>query len=468
MAQPYDLIVIGAGSGGLVAARFAAELGATVVLVEKNRIGGDCTWTGCIPSKALLKAAKAAHTVRTAATYGVVTSPPRVDMPQVHAYLQQAIASVYRHETPEILAQEGIDVVMGAARFLDGRTIQAGEQTLQAKNFLLTTGARPSIPPIKGLDEVSYLTYEQIFENDILPGRLLVVGAGPVGAELAQAYQRLGSQVMLVDDDLLLGHDPDVTAVLGRVFAREGIQFIRGQARTVNREGKEIVLQVNDQNVRGDTLLVATGRVPNVVGLELEKAGVVYSKKGIVVDDKLRTSARHIFAAGDCLGGQQFTHLAAWQAFQAARNALLPGSSSGFTGVMPWTIFTDPEVAHVGLHEAEARQNFGENTRVSRWNMARTDRAVCENDQDGFIKVIHHQNGSLIGATIVAGRAGEVITEFALALHHQLKLKDLAHFIHVYPTYATAVMQLAAETTMADFLGSLTGRVVRKLARIEQ
>lgn len=464
MTDQYDLIIIGAGSGGLTAAEFAARLGVKVALVEKERIGGDCTWTGCVPSKALLKVAKVAHQVRTANDYGICVRQPAVDMAQVRAYVRQAVEAVYRHETPDRLAEQGIEVVMGAAHFLSAHTLQVGERAFSAKKFIIATGARPFIPSIPGLSTVPYLTYEQIFENDHLPERLIVMGAGPVGAEIAQAYRRLGAHVTLIDVGLLPAEEPEAAQVMSRVFAREEIQFVKGLATAVRQEGAEIVVNVEQQEFRGEMLLMAVGRRPNVAGLNLEQAGVNYSPQGIPVDDKLRTNIKHIYAVGDCVGdNQQFTHLAAWQGFQATRNALLPGNSQGFSQIVPRTTFTDPEVAHVGLTEAQARARYGDAVRVVLREMNRIDRAVCENDRDGFIKVIHHKDGRLLGATIVAGRAGEAITEFALALHHGLKLADLAAAIHVYPTYSAGAQQLAAQIAIDDFLDSWWGKVIQTL-----
>lgn len=467
MPDHYDLIIIGAGSGGLTAANFAARLGVDVALVEKHRIGGDCTWTGCVPSKALLKAARVAHQARNAARYGLLVEPPRADMARVRAFVRQAIAGVYEHETPERLAESGIDLVPGAARFLDPHTIQAGERTLTARRFLIATGARPLIPPIPGLAGVPYLTYEQIFDNDRLPNRLSVIGAGPVGVELAQAYQRLGSEVTLIDVGLLPREEPEVADTLGSVFACEGIQFVAGLVASARLDGAEVVLTGGDagREIRSDLLLVAAGRAPNVTGLGLEQAGVAHSAQGIEVDDTLRTTAGHIYAAGDCVrGARQFTHVAGWQAFQAVRNALLPGRKRVAGQAVPRVTFTDPEVAHVGLTEAEARDRFGRAVRVSRWPMAHTDRALSEGNPAGFVKVVHKPDGAVLGATMVAARAGEAITEFVLAIQRGLKLGQLAEAIHPYPTYSTAVMQLAAEVATGDALSGLPGQIIRRLA----
>lgn len=468
--QQYDLVIIGAGSGGLTAAGFAARLGAKVALVEKSNIGGDCTWTGCVPSKALLKAAKVAHEVRSAAHYGIGAGQPLTDMRKVRDYVRSAIQQVYQHETSEQLQDSGIDVITGGARFLDTNSIAAGEHRLQAKRFLITTGAHPVVPPISGLGDVPFFTYQQIFDNDVLPERLIVVGAGPIGMEMAQAYRRLGSEVTVVAPQLLPKEEPEARDVIRRVLEREGIRFSWGRATAARKDADGVVIGVSSdgkskEEVRGNLLLVASGRKPSTAGLDLEKAGVSYTARGIPVDSQLRTNVKNIYAAGDVTGGFQFTHFAGWQAFQAARNALLPGSSPGLTDLVPWVTFTDPEVAHVGLTESQAKEKFADAIEIHRWEMSRTDRAVCENDTDGFIKLITKRNGSILGATIVAARAGETITEFIVAIKQGLKVADLAGAIHPYPTYSTAVQQMAAEVTMDSMLSGASGSVIRGLSK---
>lgn len=465
-AHDFDLVIIGAGSGGLTAAGFAAQLGAKVALVEKNRIGGDCTWTGCVPSKALIKAARIAHEVRIASRFGISSSPPETEMSRVREYVRQAIQQVYQFESPEELRKQGIEVILGAARFVDAHTIGVSEQVVRSKTFLLTTGARPQIPPIPGLNDVPFMTNEQIFDNDRLPQAMIVVGGGPIGMELAQAYQRLGARVSVIADRLLPKDEPEVRDVMQRVFEREGVRFVWGRATSARKDGDQIVVATDREEARGDLLLIASGRKPTVAGLDLEKAGVQYSDKGIPVDDQLRTNVKHIYAAGDVAGGYQFTHFAGWQSFQAVRNALLPGSSSGFTNLVPWVTFTDPEVAHVGLTEEQARAKFGENAKVCHWEMSRTDRAVCEDDREGFLKIITRKDGTIVGATVVNGRAGETITEFIVAIKQNMKISDLAGAIHAYPTYSTAVQQLAAEMAIEGMLSGASGKIIRGLSKI--
>lgn len=463
--RQYDLVIIGAGSGGLTAASFAARLGAKVALVEKHRIGGDCTWTGCVPSKALLKAAKVAHEIRNAAHFGIATSPPVADMARVRDYVRSAITQVYQLETPEELRRQGIDVIVGGARFLDAHTIEAGGQRIASKFFLIATGARPFLPPIKGLAETPYVTYEQIFDNDRprngaglpkaglashrdrLPERLLVVGGGPIA------------------EQILPKDEAEVRDVVLRVLEREGVRFVSAKASAAKVNGDGVILTAGGQDLSGDLLLVAAGRKPTVEGLALENAGVTLSERGIPVDSELRTNVKHIYAAGDVTGGYQFTHFAGWQAFQAARNALLPGSSSGLTDLVPWVTFTDPEVAHIGMSESQARERFGDAIDVRRQSMAETDRAVCENDTEGLLKMIFKKDGTLVGATMVASRAGEAITELVLAIKQEAKAADLANAIHPYPTYSTAIQQVAAKFATDAALASTTGRLAATLSK---
>lgn len=462
----YDLAIIGAGSGGLVAARFAAQLGAKVALAERSRIGGDCTWTGCVPSKALLKAAKVAHEVRTAAQYGITTTAPVVEMTSVREYVRSAIEAVYRFETPEVLNSEGIDVYLGGAQFLDASTINVGRSLIRSKSFLLTTGARPFIPPVEGLREVPFTTYETIFDNEVLPKAMVIIGGGPIGIEMAQAYQRLGAQVTVISEHILPKEDPDVQQLMQAILEKEGVRFIRERAKSVRRDGCSKLVSTEHHHASGELLLVAAGRRPNVDSLDLEKAGVSYSPRGVPVDDRLRTNVKHIYAVGDLTGGYQFTHYAGWQAFQAVRNALLPGTSSGVSHLVPWVTFTDPEVAHIGLSEAEAKIEYGDDIQIHRWDMNQIDRAICENDRSGFVKIIAKPDGTIVAATIVAARAGEAIVELIVAMNRGLKIKELAGTIHPYPTYSTAIQQMAADIAVEQLLGGTSGKLVRGLSKI--
>ena len=475
--QSYDLVVIGAGSAGLSAAEFSAQLGQRVALVEKGRIGGDCTWTGCVPSKALLKAAKVAHQIETAHQYGLESSEPVVDFSAVMDRVNSAIDQVYREETPDVLRGKGIDVIEGNARFVDAKTVAVetsiteGDQLkLTARRFIIATGAKPFIPPIPGLEDVDYLTYETVWDLRVLPSRLIVVGAGPIGCELAQAFCRLGSSVTLVEgaDRVLLQDEPEAAELISRQLSQDGVSVrLNSIVQRAWQDGDGIHVEVGGSEVVGDALLLTVGRTPNISGLGLENAGVVHSPKGIQVNSRLRTSQKRILAAGDCAGGYQFTHYAAWQGFMAVRNAFMPGFSvKAVLDHVPWTTFTDPEVAHVGFSESQARAKFGDAVEASTFPMDRVHRAIAEGDTSGFIKVVHRPNGKILGATIVSARAGEMIQEWVLAIDKGLKLGDLSDSIHVYPTYSIGSMQLAVSHKVAQTLAGNSGRFVRGLTRL--
>ena len=466
MSPTHDIVIVGGGSAGLTGARFAARLGASVALVEKHRIGGDCTWTGCVPSKALIRAAKSAHEARTAARFGVDVPAPVIDMKRVRDHVRASIETVYEAERPEVLAEEGIEVVATPAQFVDSHSIGAGDRTLVARQFVVCTGARPAIPPIPGLADVTHHTHETVFDNDRLPEHLLVIGAGPIGAEIAQAYRRLGASVSLMAQEMLPGTDPEVRDSVAATLEDEGIGILLGDIDEVSMNGAEYVVRCPGGVARGDMLLVATGRRPNVDGLALDKAGVDHGRHGIPVDRYLRSNVGHIYAAGDVLGGPQFTHLAGWQCFQAVRNALLPGRDAGMPAVLPHVTFLDPEVAGVGLSEAEARNEHGADVRVHRWTMQESDRAVADGHTSGFIKIVATAGGGVLGASIIAARAGEMIGEFALAMDQGIGLSELSRTVHAYPTWTTAIQQVASAEAVDRFLASRVGRIARRMSGI--
>lgn len=464
----YDLAILGAGSAGLIAADFAGKLGARVVLLERDRIGGDCTWSGCVPSKSLIRVAKAAHEMRTASRFGVQSQAPVVDMVQVREYLRSTIAQIYKGTTPEALQEKGIDVLFGSVSFVDSHTLEAAGRRIGAKKILIATGAEPAIPPICGLTDVPYSTYRDVFELESLPRSMAVVGGGPVGVEIAQAYQRLGAQVTIFAERILPKEEPEASEILLRVLRREGLHVISERALSVARTGKQIVVRSTHHQMECDLLLVATGRRPTIDGLNLEAADVSYSARGIRVNDRLQTTTKNIYAAGDVLGGQQFSHFAGWQGFQAVRNALLPGSTSGFPSAVPRVTFTDPEVAHVGKTETEARSSDPRGVIVASWPIEREDRAVCDDDREGVLKIIATQAGAVLGATIVGHRAGEAITEIVLAMQKDLKVSDLAGTVHPYPTYSTGIQLMASEMAVNHALGGLSGIVIRGASKLKR
>jgi pyruvate/2-oxoglutarate dehydrogenase complex dihydrolipoamide dehydrogenase (E3) component len=383
----------------------------------------------------------------------------------VREYLRSTIRQIYKGTTPEALQEKGMDILLGPVSFVDPHTLAVGDQRISAKRILIATGAEPVLPSLPGLSEVSFLTYRQIFENDRLPASMAVIGGGPVGVEIAQAYQRLGTQVTIFAERLLPKEEPEASEIVLRVLGREGLQMVLERAVSVDRSGDRIAVNSVNQRIECDLLLVATGRKPTLDGLNLEAAGVKYSDKGIEVNEHLQTSTGIIYAAGDVLGGEQFSHLAGWQGFQAARNALLPGSSSGFPSVMPRVTFTDPEVAQVGLTSTQALAAHSDAV-VSTWPISRVDRAVCDNDSEGMIKIIARPGGTILGATIVGHRAGEAIMEIVMAMQNKLKVKDLAGTIHPYPTYNSGIQLLATEMAVNSTLTGVSGKVLRTASRM--
>lgn len=470
MEKEYDLVVVGGGSAGLTAASYAVQFGARVALLDRDRTGGDCTWTGCVPSKTLLKAASVAHQMRTADRVGLPAVEPQVDLKAIMDHIKSVIAGIYDEESPPALQADGIDVFLGGARFLDPHTLTTGDATLTARRILIASGSHPFIPAIQGLDTVDYITSETVWDLEVLPQHLLIVGGGPMGCEMAQAFRRLGADVTLIAsrDRLLPRDEPAASQVLDEVFTSEGIDVVyNARAEIAWRDTNGgIHVGAGGSGLEGDVLLLATGRQPNVRGLDLEKAGIAHSDQGIEVDQHSRTSQPHIYAAGDCTGGPQFTHYAGWQAAMAVRNALLPGNAQGIAHQVPWTTFTDPEVAHYGLAENQAREQFGRDVEVCEWPMEQVDRARTDGQTRGFVKLVHRKNGTLLGVTIVAPRAGEMIHEWIIAMEQDIKVGDLSSVIHVYPTYSIAGMQAAATIRVNKLLKGPSIRLLQSLIRL--
>ena len=471
--RDYDLVIVGGGSAGQVAAPAAAALGARVALVDRERLGGECLWTGCVPSKSLIASATAAHQTRHLGALGLEGALGPVTLGTVMDRVQSVIDSIYRTEDADALRRRGVDVYLGHAAFRSSHELVVDGQALRARAFLLCTGSHPTTPPIPGLDTVGYLTNETIFGLRDLPGHLIVAGGGPVGVEMAQAFRRLGSRVTVVAGErgLLPREDADASALVARVFAQEGIAVERTRLTAVERDGAGIAAHYAGPDgagvIRGDRLFIALGRRPNVAGLGLERTGVAYdAEKGITIDAYLRTSVPHILACGDVTGPYQFTHAAGFQAAAAVRNALLPLVKSKVRlEPMPWATFTDPEVARVGLTEAEARRAHGR-VLVLRHRFAHVDRAEAEGQTTGFVKlIVTPWRGKILGTHIVGPQAGELIQEVTLAMRQGLGVTALAGAIHVYPTLAMAVQQAALGFYTQWPLARLARQPLRALVR---
>jgi pyruvate/2-oxoglutarate dehydrogenase complex dihydrolipoamide dehydrogenase (E3) component len=452
-----DLCIIGAGSGGLSVAAAAAAFGEKVVLIERHRMGGDCLNYGCVPSKALIAAARRAHLMRTSAPFGIRPVTPQIDHRAVHDHVHGVIAAIAPNDSVERFTGMGVRLIEAEGRFLDRETVAAGSARIKARRFVIATGSAAVVPPIPGLDRVPYLTNESIFDNAEPIEHLVVVGGGPIGIELAQAHLRLGSRVTVLEGMKALGKDdPELAAHVLEAVRREGlviregtlVQSVEGHAgalRVTVRSGEAIDV------VEGTHLLIAAGRRPNLSGLDLDKAGIEHERTGIKVDSGLVTSNPKVFAIGDCVGGLQFTHVANYHAGIVIRRALFRMPAKVDTSRVPWVTYTDPELAHVGLTEAQARQ-AGHKVSILRWPFHENDRAQAEREAHGHVKVVVGARGRILGASIVGPHAGEIIQQWSLAIAQGLKIKAMTDWISPYPTLAevnkrAAIRYYASATT---------------------
>lgn len=461
--QP-DLCVIGAGSGGLSVAAAAAQFGVPVVLIEKGLMGGDCLNYGCVPSKALLAAGKRAEAVRTAGAFGIDVIEAQVDHARVHDYVHGVIAAIAPNDSAERFTGLGVRVIKAQANFLDKTTVEAGHYLIRARRFVVATGSSPVIPPIPGLDEVPYLTNETIFDVNERIQHLIVLGGGPIGMEIAQAHRMLGAHVTIIDAATFLAHeDPEASRVVIDRLSESGVILRPGtRVERVEHAVQGVAVHIGKQGeteiIKGSHLLVATGRKPNVKSLSLERAGVVHDENGIKVNQQLKTSNPSIYAIGDVTGGAQFTHLANYHAGIVIRNALFRLRPRVSATTIPRVTFTDPELAQVGLTEAEARKKY-RRIRILRWPYADNDRAQAESVTHGFIKVITRPNGEILGCTIVGPEAGELLQLWVMALERKLRIGDLTGLVLPYPTLS----ELSKRVAYTFYQPSLTKRWFRRL-----
>ena len=462
--QP-DICVVGAGSAGLVVAAGAAQLGLSVVLVERDRMGGDCLNFGCVPSKALIAAAKAAQAQRSGAAFGIAPVEPTVDFARVMDHVAEVIASIAPNDSVERFEGLGVRVLKEEARFIGRNELQAGPHRIKSRRIVLATGSRATVPPIPGLAEAPYLTNETIFANRTLPQHLVIIGGGPIGLELAQAHRRLGSKVTVLEAAAFLAKDdPELSAIVVKRLRDEGVT-LRDHTNIAKAEGTTVVLE-GGERIEGSHLLVAAGRAPNVESLDLDKAGVAFTKQGITVDDHLRTSNRSVWAIGDCNGLYAFTHMAGYEASLFIRGALFRAPAKLDRTIVPWTTFTDPELAQVGLSESQARAQHGGEIKVLRWKMSENDRAQAERTTDGLVKIVTNGRGRILGAAIAAPNAGELIQPWCLALSKRLKIAALASFVPPYPTLGEAGKRAAGSYFTGTLFSPRTKALVRFLTRL--
>ncbi len=477
MARPeFDIVVIGGGAGGLVVAAGGAALGAKVALVEKNKMGGDCLWYGCVPSKTLLKSARVAYEMRHADRWALAPHDAKPDLASVMERVARVIRSIEPNDSPERFRGLGVDVVLGDGRFADDETFEVDGRRLTAKTFVLATGSRPAIPSMPGLDSIRYLTNETIFDLREAVPQLIVVGGGAVGCEMAQAFRRLGSNVTVIDiaPSILPNEDADLASVVFRQLESEGVAFRLGTSIAQVAPGADpragavrVTLRRADATVEmlaASHLLVATGRKPNIDRLGLDAAGV-HVHDGRLELDGLRTTNPNIYAIGDAAGGLQFTHVAEHHAGIVLRHALFHMKWTQPSAIVPWCTYTDPELARVGMSETEAHKS-GVDHRVYRFPFEDVDRARTDGSTEGFAKLVTDPRGKLLGAAIVGAHAGELIAEYTLALTKGMSAKDLSGVIHAYPTLAQ-INRRVADERLRESLTASAKSWIRRIFRLQ-
>ncbi len=467
--------MIGAGSGGLSVAAIAASFGVPVVLIEKHRMGGECLNVGCVPSKALIAAATRAHAIRAGDPFGIERGEPKVDDGRLRDHIREVIVAIAPNDSVERFTALGVQVIRAEARFTDDKTVVAGGATIEARRFVLATGSRPALPPIPGLDRIPYLTNDTVFDLARRPERLLVIGGGPVGVEIAQAHRRLGAEVVVLDAARLLPReDAEMAAVIERALLRDGVQLRTGVViERVEAAGERVIVSLKGGEgpdcIEGSHLLVATGRTPTTEGLGLEAAGIAYDKTGIKVGRSLRTTNRRVYAVGDCAGGKagpyKFTHAANYHAGLVIRAALFRLPVRVDPGAIPRVVFTDPELAAVGLSEEEARAKH-RHIRILRWPVAENDRAQAERATDGHLKALVTSRGKILGCAIAAPHAGELIVPWSLAISKGLKVQDLAGLVFPYPTFSEVTKRAAVEFIRPGAQNPWVRRIIGAVRRL--
>ena len=452
----YDALVIGGGAAGLTTAGIAANFGAKTVMIERDRLGGDCTWTGCVPSKTLLKAASVMHQAKQAELYGLTPGAVELDPVSVMKHVDRVRREVYEEaDDPEIFEKMGIDVVQGTANFVDEHSVKITDSNglqreISGKYIFICAGASAFVPPVDGIDTVDYLTNESLFEIDDLPEELIIVGGGPIGSEMSQAFVRLGAKVDVVDmaPGILRNDDPELTSILKETLEGEGVTYhLDSSLKKVSVSGSGIIVSIEQsgdvKELRADKILMATGRRANIDSLQLKTAGIETYRGGISVNDKCQTSKKHIYAIGDVTGRYQFTHMCEHMAKVATSNALIKVPMKIDKKHVPWVTYTDPELGQVGASEQQLKES-GESFEVYRFPFSKIDRAITDGNTTGLIKVYAKKwSGKILGASILGAHAGEMISQYALAMRNGVSLREFADTIHPYPSYGLGARRAA-------------------------
>jgi pyruvate/2-oxoglutarate dehydrogenase complex dihydrolipoamide dehydrogenase (E3) component len=469
----YDVVIIGAGSGGLVACKVANGLGKKTALIEKRKLGGDCTWFGCIPSKTLIKSANMGHQTTRLREFGLEPAGPvELNADKVMAHVRAVVQADADGHPPEMLEAEGIGVLFGAARFLDTHNLMVGEKKVSSRRFVICTGSHPFIPPISGLAEIPYLTNETIFDLEALPESMIVLGAGPIGIELSAALNRLGVKVTIIQRsaNILKKDDVELVDRLVRILRDEGVEILtETKTKEFTQQGGKVIAEIEDakgkRQIEAESVLVSVGRRPNLEGLDLEKAGVEFDSAGVKVDRHLRTTANNIYACGDVVPPYLFTHVAEYEAIIAATNASLglPLKKTNYDNVL-WATYTDPELAHAGLTEEQARRQYGDKIRIYRWEHKDVDRAKTDLAQNGLSKFVCDNKGKLLGIHILGHSAAELMHEAQLVKSLGLPFSKIASVIHAYPSYSDAVRQPAKRCYIDILQNNFFIKLFKKIA----
>ncbi len=440
-------------------------MGATVTLIEKGKMGGDCLNSGCVPSKALLAAGKRAQAFRTSNKFGIKSQDPLIDFKAVHDHVHGVMATIEPNDSQERFEKLGVNVIRKEASFIDPQTVRAGDTLIKAKKFVIATGSSPFVPPIPGLDKTPHFTNETIFDQTTCPEHLIVIGGGPIGIEMAQAHKRLGTKVSLIDLAILPNDDPELVDIVRQNLLKEGIEIIEGElVQKVSKTSSGVKVESKNHILEGSHLLIATGRKANLNGLDREVANIEYTPQGITVNVRLQTSNKNIYALGDCIGGLQFTHVAGYHAGIVIRNILFKLPSNASTAAAPWVTYCDPELAHVGLTNTQALEKFP-NAVTLRFPFTENDRAIAEHATEGFIKVTTKKNGIVLGASIVGKNAGDLLMPWILAVKEHKKIADIATLIAPYPTLSEVSKRVAGSFFTPKLFSKSTKRLVRFLMR---
>ena len=466
MRLDFDVIILGGGTAGLVTASGCARLGRKVALIERDALGGDCLWTGCVPTKALVASAKLAHQMRHADAWGLERVEPRITPKSVMDAMRDVRRDISRHDDPKKFRDLGIDVIEGTARLVSRNEVEVNGRRLSARDIVIATGSRTLVPPVEGLAEHGYLDHVSFLQQDEFPESVLILGGGSIGIEFAQLFARFGARVTVIEmlDDIINREDAEIIARVRQMLEREGIEMLTGWAVKSIREKRARI-----ENKRGDSreinaenIFVASGRRGNTENLGLEDAGVKVERSYVVADKFLQTSVPRIWACGDVHGGMQFTHVAAYEAVKLVRNILFPGKSAIDYSDVPWALYTDPEVAHLGMTESEAREKHGDAVRTYRLDLHDVDRAVVDRTPSGLIKLVCDAKGKILGAHVLASNASTMIEEVVLARRKGMKIGDLAQRISAYPSLADGIQKTASlyyQDVARSWLGALGKRI---------